>query len=540
MALIDIRPTAGAATARQLPSAMVALGSVLRASFGATAKARYAATSAAGSDILSADMTALHLRTNVANAFSLSGARFRQGGRDYVVKADGSVQVAPSPATGIGTTVGTMTPAQGEVVLNSWQRGTAPQVTDWRGVAGAPVNGSDSPFSTYAVTFRVPTAPLRPGSMSVLGTMMDGTTFNVTADANGYINSSRIKGRVNYNTGVAVLVGVSPTGAAGQGQADLSFLGIPEVAEAFIDLIQQETLRYNAVAYAYLPIDPSILGMDPVRLPTDGRVPIFRAGGVVVVGHAATTAPANAVNGGTVDMGRTRLSRVRVIGNDGQTINSGYSVDLDAGVLTWTDVSGYSQPVRIEHRIEDMLQVRDAQIDGTLTFTQPLTHVYPLGAYVSSALLFGDMRARVSVVFDQANWDGVTFSDVIVGNPATGTYNHAEHPIVVTNAGAVTERWVLLFTSNTSFRIIGEHVGEVGTGNINSTTAPMNPSTGQPYFTIPEAGWGGGWVPGNIVRENTVGAMAPIWLARTIKQGPAVGEDYAFELLVRGGIDNPL
>jgi len=37
-------------------------------------------------------------------------------------------------------------------------------------------------------------------------------------------------------------------------------------------------------------------------------------------------------------------------------------------------VSGYSQPVTIEHRIEDMAVVRDVQINGEISFTRPLTH----------------------------------------------------------------------------------------------------------------------------------------------------------------------
>jgi hypothetical protein len=33
-------------------------------------------------------------------------------------------------------------------------------------------------------------------------------------------------------------------------------------------------------------------------------------------------------------------------------------------------VTGYSQPVTIEHRIEDMAVVRDVQINGEISFTR--------------------------------------------------------------------------------------------------------------------------------------------------------------------------
>ena len=33
-------------------------------------------------------------------------------------------------------------------------------------------------------------------------------------------------------------------------------------------------LRYNAVVFTSLPLDATLLGLDPVRLPADGRVPV--------------------------------------------------------------------------------------------------------------------------------------------------------------------------------------------------------------------------------------------------------------------------
>lgn len=42
-------------------------------------------------------------------------------------------------------------------------------------------------------------------------------------------------------------------------------------------------IAYNAVALTYLPLSSDLLGLDPVRLPADGRVPCFRSGDMVVV-----------------------------------------------------------------------------------------------------------------------------------------------------------------------------------------------------------------------------------------------------------------
>ncbi len=214
-----------------------------------------------------------------------------------------------------------------------------------------------------------------------------------------------------------------------------------------------------------------------------------------------------------------------------------------AGTLTFTDVSGYSQPVTIEHRIEDMAVVRDVQISGEITFTRPLTHDYPLTnpptSFVSSALVAGDLQARVSHLFDQASWNGTSWLNAVSGSAATGTYNDVLAPILVTNKGAVTERWALVFTSTTAFNIVGEHVGVIGSGNTAADCSPINPATGSSYFTVQALGWGIGWSVGNILRINTVGAMTPVWVVRTVQQGPNTGVNHSFTLLARGDVDRP-
>lgn len=498
-------------------------------------------TSAGGGSSATQSINADHLflSVNLANAFTLAGVRFTKGSKDFVVKATGSVQRDLSPTTGIGTEVGNMVFSTGLLTFDSWVTGESPAITNWRGVQGPPVTGPYSPLQTGSVTFRTATAPIRPSSLSVLGTMTDGTTFNVAADSNGKINGTRVKGRINYEFGTVELYFCNPSAGSGAATVDLTFLGISGVTTVYADFVDKSTLRYNAVAYTYLPLDASIIGVDPVRLPTDGRVPIFRKGGFAVIGNKKTTTAATVSNGQTINCARTRLSRVRVIGNDGNTIISGYTADLEAGTVTFTSVSGYSQPVRIEHRVEDLLTIKDAQLDGSLDFTRAITHDYPvLDSYISSAMPAGDLHARVSLMFDQSTWTG-TWSDVLQGSASEASYDNVAAPIVVTNKGALTERWYLQFTSTTAFRIVGEHVGVIGTGTINTVTAPLNPRTGVPYFTIAVAGWGTGWAIGNVLRLNTIGAEKPVWIARTVQQGPETVTDDSFTLLVRGDVNRP-
>jgi hypothetical protein len=129
--------------------------------------------------------------------------------------------------------------------------------------------------------------------------------------------------------------------------------------------------------------------------------------------------------------------------------------------------------------------------------------------------------------------------DSVSGSAATATYNDVLAPIIVTNAGAITERWAIQFTNTTAFNVIGEHVGVIAIGNTATDCAPVNPATNKPYFTLAAIGWGSGWAAGNVLRFNTVGALYPVWVVRTVQQGPETVINDSFTLLIRGDVDRP-
>ena len=478
----------------------------------------------------------LFLQVPMVPNYALKGVGFAVGSTRYQQLTDGTLLKDVLPDTGGGTPAGTVGGSLGLVTLISWPTGASSTVTNWRGLLTPPSVGVAAPFSAFGSTFRTAASPIRPGSLSVLGTMQDGTPINVTAGIDGTIDATRVKGRVDYQYGLVELYFVNPAGDAAL-NIDLTYLGIAGLTTIPADLAMLNSLRYNAVSYSYLPLDAELLGIDPVRLPSDGRVPIFRAGGFAVVGHTGEIT-ATVTNAQVIDCARVRLSRVRLVGANGIVINSGYTVDLEAGLVTIVDASGYSQPVTIQHRIEDMAVVRETQISGAISFTRPLTHNYPLGSFVSSAMIAGDLFARTQAVFDQATWNG-TWGDSVVGGSATATYNTTTFPITVTNKGALTERWVIQFTNTTAFNVIGEHVGVIATGSTGVDCAPINPATMTPYFTILAAGWGAGWAVGNVLRINTIGAEFPVWVVRTVQQGPETVTDDSFTLLIRGDVDTP-
>lgn len=471
---------------------------------------------------------------------------------------DSTWQREPSPTTGIGTEVGVKAVVGGVtgVLLSSWPTGVSSAPTNVAGATAPNVSGQSSLLILDHVTFRTAVSPLLNGGFNVAGNWThNGLGFSVTADEDGVIASGSavvgstpgsvgVFGLVDYEMGVADLYfgrRVPASMASDPYVLDLSDLGVPGLTYLESYSVQADTLRYNAVGYSYLPLDAEILGLNSTRLPPDGRVPIFRTGTVAVVHHTGAMSPATVSNGQTLNTGRVRLSRVQVVGADGETVEDGYTTDLDAGTVTFTDVAGYSQPVTVRHTIEDASLVAAAQINGTLKLSRALTHDYPSGSYVSSALIIGNMFARVPLLFDQATWNtsAPVWSDDVQGSNAGASFDTINYPVVVTNRSSVTERWALVFTGTGAFSIYGEHFGLIGVGNTAADCRPLNPETGEPYFHLDFEGFGSGWAVGNAIRFNTVGALAPVWWARVIKQGVATELSDSAAILVRGDIDTP-
>lgn len=402
-------------------------------------------------------------------------------------------------------------------------------------------------------SFRTQLSPLKPEALSISVTTEDGELLTGSADAEGVISGAAMLGSVNEEFGTASV----EFGAMGD---DPDYTGDPPAPQVWIPRrVDPSTLRYNAVAYSYLPLDATILGIDPVRLPSDGRVPIYRDGGLVYVMHTDNTAPATIADGGTISAGRTRLAWARVIDDAGATVPGDlYTLDRAAGTITIPDVSGLDQPLTLRHTIADLRMVTDAQISGWLTLSRPLTHDYPADeSIVAGCLIFGDRRARVSLAFDQTSWTSV-WQDSLIGASATATLNLIDFPITVTNEGCDTDRWLFRCTNaaTNAWELISENRGLVWSGTyavggadvapINARTRTWDIETGQwiggtPYLVIPGQANGGGWATGNCIRINTIGAIADFWIARSIQQSDEPLDDGydSVEIYALGNVDRP-
>jgi hypothetical protein len=291
------------------------------------------------------------------------------------------------------------------------------------------------------------------------------------------------------------------------------------------------------------PGDSPLLNLDATNLPDDGQVRIFNDWDVVVVHHTDPLALPNPITpGSTHSAGRIRLSRVRVLDANGDLVPAGastYSADLDAGTITFAsplDLGSAVQPLTLEHRVEDAVVARLADDSGAMTVFPPLSHDFPADAtYVSTAVTMGNLQARAVNLFTQETWTG-EWSDARIGNEPALQFDGQHYAIEVTNDGAIRERFALILTTTTAYRCLGENLGLIAQNvSINEPFAPINPDTGNPYFTIPAGAFGLGGSVGNVFRFNTLAAGSPFGLVLTVLPGlvGALDED-SIEIYIRG------
>ncbi|MCK4082172.1 hypothetical protein, partial [Acinetobacter radioresistens] len=476
----------------------------------------------------------------------LSGAVRFMLGTDTYLDRTGTLVRNVNPANNSGTSSGSIQYGTGKIEIDSWTPNTDNRLT-----LQSLSTTTDMP-PVNRISFRTPVSPLRPGSLTVVVATLDFGQLTLQADDDGIIETSRAHGQINYDTGFVDLFFYTKTKITEANRAEIEayewydvLLQYQEGTDTYINVpvwIDASSVRYNAVAYTYIPLDAEILGLSATRLPLDGRVPIYRVGDIAIVSSSKTFELPDYVAGQTYELPDQRISWAELEDADGVKVPFDmYSVDYDYGKFTLGGdfaLNALTAPLTMKYRYQDMLLIRDVQINGQLTFTKPLTHNYDAeNTIVGSALVIGDMQARSTGKFVQQTWDSI-WLDETTGGAISANYNDALYPIAVTNNGAIQERWALVFTSDgTAFRCIGEYSGQIGTGTVNTDFAPINPITGVPYFIIKKEGWGQGWVSGNVLRFNTVAATFPVWVIRTVKQSePTVLSDQ-FQIMLRGDID---
>ncbi len=179
----------------------------------------------------------------------------------FYYERDGDIYHEYNQLSNLITANGSIDYSTGEVLIDGWQ------YLDKQPL----IINSLATYTPYHpienVRFRVPKIPLANASLQIRAVNMKGQMVSATAKLNGDIQDddwgngeSDIVGFVDVNSGL--------------------------VSVHFNEMVQAESIIYNAVARSYLPIDSSIVKIDTVRLPPDGRVPIYRGGDTILIANS--------------------------------------------------------------------------------------------------------------------------------------------------------------------------------------------------------------------------------------------------------------
>ena len=394
-----------------------------------------------------------------------------------------------------GVNVGEFNEVSNTITLNTWATGSD-ALTASTGLYQYNVKQY-----VQDMVFITESNPVASRSLQINAIDVDGNHVTGVADANGNIAGGGFEGTIDLELGIVLLSNDNP--------------------------VESVDIKYNCVSYNYLPLDAELLGLDPIRLPSDGRVVIYQKGDVIVVSQDEELTVTVAANH-LLDLGEVRLESCETTATDA-------IIDLDSGKIVFPTAGTYD----IKYRFEDMALLTYVDISGALKTSRPLSHNYTAGkAKVASLLIAGDLFARYTNLFDQKTWTGV-FSDNLIGDEAPVAYNDTLYPITVTDDGAITERLAIVFTSSTAFKLIGENIGQIAVGTVNADFAPINPISGKPYFTLDLRGWGAGWATNNVLRLNTIGATYQMNVIRTILQGESENpiDSDKFALQFRGNVN---
>lgn len=329
-------------------------------------------------------------------------------------------------------------------------------------------------------------------------TLANDTVFSVSADSNGTIVHASINGLINSI-----------------GYVRLNAESGVDVKRIDYDIeIQSETLT-KANWY----------GFDVSALPNNGNADIFHVNDVVAIQYKERTEETNLANNQVLNV-LVDADFVDIVDNDGLTLyspaDSNYAYDKVTGNLTIkSGISAFTAPYVVTALHSERRLVVD-KVGNELTLIYPLRRTYPIGSVVSSCLVFGDLQALSTDRRTVSAWKN-DFDDrpreTNTTQNGSANFNTVQFPIEMVNSGAINQRWALVFTSITTFRVIGDTVGTVFSGDTLSDLILINPLTLTPFFIIRQPAFGAGLNPGEAFIHKTIAASKPTVLSRGVSPG---------------------
>lgn len=503
------------------------------------------ATNAAQTDNFPAPPIIVDLTPTTVQPIVPGGVRFGFAGDIYIDRA-GVLYRSVSTSTNSGISAGTIDYTTGLATITDWIAGGSKTIS----VQALLCQSGNSPLGLLCG--RVPGQAIRPSSFIIQANRRsDAALITATADADGNWTTADMTGHIDYATGFfsvqfGALVLDSSLTTDQKAEPWYNSSNIDGTGHIWYpNEALSGTVKYSCVVQTTLPLSAGILGLDPVRLPSDGRVPIISAGNTLVFRNPLTyTFTGTVAAGDTTSLPRGGLESAVLYDSDGVMVDIGlYTADLTAGSVTinvGADISSYTQPFVCTHTRGEMVLCTDAEITGQVSFAPALVNDYPkASSYVSSALIgpdAGNLQAAYNTKFIQTTWNynpSNLWDDVVHGSSPTANYDDIDYPIQVTDHDTITQRVALIFTSSTAGNIAFEDLGIVGTFTTSANVAPINPATGNPYFILDYHGFGAGWAANNAIRFNLQGAGFPVWWARSVQVGASVSLDDAFTVETR-------
>ncbi|GAP76996.1 PUTATIVE TRANSMEMBRANE PROTEIN [Pseudoalteromonas sp. SW0106-04] len=360
-------------------------------------------------------------------------------------------------------------------------------------------------------SFNVGTESFVMNSFYLRCTLANGSQFSVSATDTGEITHANINGTINANGDVSL------SAATG---VDITHL------EYDIDWLEEHVM------------DADWLHIDPNSLPNNGRVSIFHVNNIVRIQHHDAVERPSLGQGDTVQVLK-EAAHVELYDKDWQRLytpdDANFSYDKTSGLVTINaGISSFTGPFTITSVQSELVTV-DHINDKELRFLTPLTRTYPAGSRISSAYVLGDLQALPKDERTIAAWQNDFGAST---PPGSASLNTTQYPIEMTNLGAINQRWAVVFDSETAYRVIGEHLGVVYSGDILNDCIVMNPFVQAPYFIIRKEAFGAGLLPGEAFLFETLSAAPPIMVSRAVNPGHSSIEYDKSTLSLRGNRDS--
>lgn len=159
---------------------------------------------------------------------------------------------------------------------------------------------------------------------------------------------------------------------------------------------------------------------------------------------------------------------------------------------------------------------------ATITFTPALENAF------SSA----GQATRVASLLSLGTITATATTPVVTS--VAGLFDSATYPIAVNNVGTVRQNWTLTFTNATTFSIVGDTLGNLGTGNVGSGASPFNTLQNANYFVLNASGFSGTFAAGNTITFSTAPSAKAVWFKRIVPANTASYTGNTFVVVIEG------